>query len=1080
MKKRIAIIMVLIILSSVQCSRINAIDSVMQMKESIDELNRRFWRIPSVPYEAFNNTTWGEYKIVATDKPFGDIKLVNGRNEYRYLGNTIYGEAINNPEFPEDYPLHDLVNKLNWQINLDSNTNIRSYTRAFPAESQLYKAAILQALEKKYGALFDPNYSATEAEWFYEAAILLQPMTDKSRGLIRFEHQLKSGNVRYITIVIPTKEEVQAQIDLTVGFTVPVTVTSSVIQTTGTLNIAINSFNPITSYEIVSLSSAVVKDTKATPIATPIPVSTAITELTTYTARIPINVPISKDVTTGAAIIRATDSTGKTIQATNSFRITRQPMTPTPSAITTPPAISPIMPTGAVTLQAMPRGAEIFDVTKGIPTDEKLYVSLQTDAYSAGYSSQNVTGSRSYTVTITGSYATTAGALTAFSTPVTVIRDYTYQNVTGYYVYAIDHAVVNNYALPKGSLTMTPKNYQITASQKSGGISSEPSSTTINIGTVPESTDLISYAESAIGSISTFNGNFILNGTTYQIGDAVPAAPDTDPDTLYQENLTILKTLANKKQAPTTATVSYKLIYNDNSGQSPTKTVALTGNNVTVHTPVTCTPTIEDRQVDSQAENPDTTKINLLLGDLFTITYPTEGAHLSQRGYGTKDYKKYIASRQVSFPFDVYNVENSSQIKNYTTSNEAQTGSLKPLITKYNPSTDSKAIYIPANTWMDFPVDAQTNDFYIPAWVKESTQSTVRFRTLPTNLADVNDPNFEYHANLDLENYKAVHAENVTLTGQMYDFKVSYVGDPNWQPYFKTGTLGLNTPQLPISPGKNTVKGYESTVIKLGYPIYFDFMTNGDVVDGNDYAVVKPKLFWVDETGAGRQEVDAYVSTGGQLLALGSATDPTNQQMVLSNPARKITESELVNTAAILDAHDSRKEMTSVAYLALLKNSDYRNIEMGGNLRLSQQQRTFVGPYSGLPAGISTGIACEAIQKWYGQYFLPNSTYFVPKGTKLETLNEIKLSQAPFFQKGYIIVQMDIEIYKDVAANIQTEQLSTINAAISKALPLISYTNQWDREGFLNNQGTLIGTMSFNTGDIAMYDVNKRGSQNYY
>jgi len=45
---------------------------------------------------------------------------------------------------------------------------------------------------------------------------------------------------------------------------------------------------------------------------------------------------------------------------------------------------------------------------------------------------------------------------------------------------------------------------------------------------------------------------------------------------------------------------------------------------------------------------------SLILGRPFTIEIKNEGTHKDVKGYGTKDYSKYIKDREVRFGFDTY------------------------------------------------------------------------------------------------------------------------------------------------------------------------------------------------------------------------------------------------------------------------------------------------------------------------------------------------------------------------------------------------------------------------------------------
>ena len=76
-------------------------------------------------------------------------------------------------------------------------------------------------------------------------------------------------------------------------------------------------------------------------------------------------------------------------------------------------------------------------------------------------------------------------------------------------------------------------------------------------------------------------------------------------------------------------------------------------NPVVVHTPVVCKGGITDDIAHNQQVIP-TAHFSLVLGRNFTVGVSTVGTHKDQKGYGTRDYEKYTALRQIRFPFEVY------------------------------------------------------------------------------------------------------------------------------------------------------------------------------------------------------------------------------------------------------------------------------------------------------------------------------------------------------------------------------------------------------------------------------------------
>ena len=75
----------------------------------------------------------------------------------------------------------------------------------------------------------------------------------------------------------------------------------------------------------------------------------------------------------------------------------------------------------------------------------------------------------------------------------------------------------------------------------------------------------------------------------------------------------------------------------------------LTSIPVAVHTPVVCGNV--DEMTSSSISIIPTKYKSLILGRTFTVSVGTAGTHLDEKGYGTREYRKYVKARQVKFPF---------------------------------------------------------------------------------------------------------------------------------------------------------------------------------------------------------------------------------------------------------------------------------------------------------------------------------------------------------------------------------------------------------------------------------------------
>ena len=119
-----------------------------------------------------------------------------------------------------------------------------------------------------------------------------------------------------------------------------------------------------------------------------------------------------------------------------------------------------------------------------------------------------------------------------------------------------------------------------------------------------------------------------------------------------------------------------------------------------IHTPTVCYPTITDAKEYTQLVSPGNC-YHLVLDRYFTVNLPTSGYHSSLKGYGERDYAKYIKSREVKFPFEVYMCDGDD----YT--------------------------YYDADTWITLHEDS--TKFYLPIWVNETAAVGIDFRARAIN-----------------------------------------------------------------------------------------------------------------------------------------------------------------------------------------------------------------------------------------------------------------------------------------------------------------------------------------------------------
>jgi hypothetical protein len=488
-------------------------------------------------------------------------------------------------------------------------------------------------------------------------------------------------------------------------------------------------------------------------------------------------------------------------------------------------------------------------------------------------------------------------------------------------------------------------------------------------------------------------------------------------------------------------------------------------NSVTVHTPVVCHASIIDDKGNDQTLNPDDSRVTVVLGRPSKIALYTVGSHLDIPGYndtpgGSMDCRKYTAKRQVLFPFDVY----------------AGTDKSDP------------SCFVKKGTWYTIPIDAPDEiDIYVPTWVPEGDY-TVKFREVAVNAPDID--NEQQYANTGISNYVAFCEIPVKVTGRIFGFKITDVSDLLWWDVFRVGKdsaahtgnyyyVGTKDEEgnnrgispvftLPLIEGSNSV--YENRgVLKTGYTFKFELNTIGGYYESNDYISITPEFWYMKKNGTGRKKVDLWYhdSFGGKMnyFVKISPDDPRNlnntKYMKLGDLYRNVPEDEIMDTSSILGIDDY-----------IFKN---RSVEIGrfDHISLSEGQRTFIGAKQNLPNGINTNDSLKSVQKWYGEYYLPNDLFVVEPGFDVieygRTHYGLDGKESFWLKDGYIIVNFSIEAVKNGDFN----------------NPILSYwgaprCNMFSREGFLYEKTDYYGTVfTLIDGDIVFYDTNKRSSDDY-
>lgn len=502
-----------------------------------------------------------------------------------------------------------------------------------------------------------------------------------------------------------------------------------------------------------------------------------------------------------------------------------------------------------------------FDVTKGIPTGEDAFVTGQLQKYYYEGRLLHCYGTVSVPVEIAVTYTyqveTEEGVSTeSFTTMMTyyVNRPYSYYRINNLELYALEKVVVENEALPVFPLECKDLyTLHLILERDRGSYIQIPTYGTsvyggdLSSGVCISGEELERIAQETAGDVWVRNDELAIDGEVILDGSFAKAmAPE--PARMHGERLQSFRsedmTLPHTKRNnsyDTYAVAFYRDVLERDKQME--QHVIKNVNPVVVHTPVVCKGGITDDIAHNQQVIP-TAHFSLVLGRNFTVGVSTVGTHKDQKGYGTRDYEKYTALRQIRFPFEVY---------------------------------DSDIRYA-KDTWIDLPASDKT--FYLPVGVQEGDYR-IRYRTIAKNAAamrggmDLNG----YLANLELSDYGAYDELTVTVVGRMYDLAVIDIVDyPRWWSVFyesdgsrsmyafwvgKKNLEGDVLPEraaqgiLPIIPGDHPYN-LSARAVGLGYRVKIQLKTIGDMRGSDDRIALIPTYYYISRDGSGRKQVRLY------------------------------------------------------------------------------------------------------------------------------------------------------------------------------------------------------------------------------
>ncbi len=803
--------------------------------------------------------------------------------------------------------------------------------------------------------------------------------------------------------------------------------------------------------------------------------------------------------------------------------------------------------------------SKLFDVEVAIPSTEYEYAEIKADAYTIKVKMHAETGSKQYTINGTQQivsawdvygpdpndptkqiflrtdYSTSSTTATS-----TVTRTYKYWVIDeiGYYT-------LNNIKIDNGSIDETLK-YIVTAKDivfpeltytHSDDIKAhitEPQTPAVKNITVPtkyyyngsyssgpECGTYVAQEAQKIKKIKCKNDSLIFDGETVLDNKAVDeAAPDPDLAPV-EKNPPRLDLESPEVQIPDERK---NIDYDDSKGfafyqpkvvfNSPNKEQKIEIpdiNKVKVHTPVyNETKVKEDNLQYVQDVNADKKKYHVVVGRSesygstgnenitsdFSIEVKLNGQHISAKGYGNRNYDKYILGHggtvnntsypkgvQVKFPIDVV----------------ADVG---------NDKNEANDVVLEADKW--YSIYAR---YYVPEWVAEGTY-TCEVRVLACNAKGDYDA-MENKANLSDSNYAASQTFELEVSGKMYGLtltsnnsvapdwkdvftlngkiKNAYPGkyadgtfgagfDKDWRYYYMAGLkneIGLDMWAVankktvfkdskyiyPLLAGSSpALKG--SGMLKSGYTWNFKLETVGrKTANEASNLVVVPSFYWVSKDGTKHEPVDMWYAdkVDGKTYNYIKAGSDLDKKNVFIDYAASETMGIPAKEIEFVDAIRKQKNPDDDSTISNTPIYTYGSIVLSKNTK-TYTNDTYAKLFAAKQSTFNETQLKQLKQTWYFKYGLPDIYHLCPKDYDLETYikkNGGCTYKEDFWKKdGYLVVHFDIGAY-DKDGNLVLMYTNTEQNVID------GMCDMWKMEGYQNIRTDSTGKkFDFVDGDV--------------
>lgn len=469
-------------------------------------------------------------------------------------------------------------------------------------------------------------------------------------------------------------------------------------------------------------------------------------------------------------------------------------------------------------------GNEKYDVTKGIPSSETLYTTIQTKEYLLNIEFVRKTGKKIYSVPYEKTYylswtepysgepemgedglpLPTPEPVSQYDTEtvtgtVLIEREYAYTEVAKIDYYKIEHGEIKNEALPDKTVILKPSGYEVPSlnyshDNKESSHITDPAEigTTIKLPSksitsynyfrpsVPTE-DVYSAVDQRISEITVkndyleFNETVILDAslgskkTENAMVRKIRKAGITDQDVLFTSNLQIPSELSNGVYN-TEGTIVYERVKSLNSTLPDRISAEVENLNVVqVHTPVYCFgEMMNDNKQYVQLVTPDLSAVPIVLDETgasndFIVSISNTGYHTDKKGYREQNYAKYVAEEDGV---------KLNQVKFM----------FDVVIDVENDGKTENDILLKKDSW--YTVGTEEQRFYVPLYVEEGIYRT-DFRSIAVNGIDKLEES-EIYANRELTHYVAENSAQVQISGKLYGLSVYDISDyPLWQNVFR-------------------------------------------------------------------------------------------------------------------------------------------------------------------------------------------------------------------------------------------------------------------------------------------------------